>query len=318
MRILKFILPIFLLSLFTGVSLAGPYTEAGIPAYIGNEINPIFKGWATGYVNYLPTPSAESSWRTPELALGPPGETYPASPHFDVVSLGDLDQAQIDAWLSDPENNQGPGEITMTFDKPIINGDGYDFAVFENGFFVYPPTMPPKGFFELAWVDVSTDGEYYARFKGMSITPHPGVTYYPYLPTDPTDVYYFAGKHANSYDGPFEGTGFDLEDLTDDPMVISGYVDLNNINYVRIVDIPGNGDFDDSLGNPIIDPWFTWALSSTPDDNSSGFDLEAVGVINQYEPPASVPGPTWLLVPTAGILIFMGRRSFLNLYRRSY
>jgi PKD repeat protein len=49
-------------------------------------------------------------------------------------------------------------------------------------------------------------------------------------------------------------------------------VDLNSINYVRIVDIPGSGDFKDSQGNPIYDGWVTFG--------SGGLDLEAVGVIN--------------------------------------
>ncbi|AKB27733.1 Chitin binding protein [Methanosarcina siciliae T4/M] len=54
--------------------------------------------------------------------------------------------------------------------------------------------------------------------------------------------------------------------------MLNGSVDLNSINYVRIVDIPGSGDFKDSQGNPIYDGWVTWG--------SGGLDLEAVGVIN--------------------------------------
>ncbi|AKB27731.1 Chitin binding protein [Methanosarcina siciliae T4/M] len=54
--------------------------------------------------------------------------------------------------------------------------------------------------------------------------------------------------------------------------MLNGSVDLNSINYVRIVDIPGSGDFKDSQGNPIYDAWVTWG--------SGGLDLEAVGVIN--------------------------------------
>ena len=42
------------------------------------------------------------------------------------------------------------GEAIITFDRPIINGQGYDFAVFENGF--------TSTFLELAYVEVSKIG----------------------------------------------------------------------------------------------------------------------------------------------------------------
>ena len=45
------------------------------------------------------------------------------------------------------------------------------------------------------------------------------------------------------------GTPFDLSDLLSDPLVLSGAVDLNNIQYVKLVDIPGNGSFLDSQGH---------------------------------------------------------------------
>ena len=62
-------------------------------------------------------------------------------------------------------------------------------------------------------------------------------------------------------------------------------MDLNDINYVRIVDIPGSGAFTDSLGNPIYDAWHTFG--------SGGVDLEAIGVINTAAVP--VPAAVWLL-----------------------
>ncbi|MFN6048554.1 MAG: T9SS C-terminal target domain-containing protein, partial [Bacteroidota bacterium] len=40
------------------------------------------------------------------------------------------------------------GIATLTFDPPITNGDGFDFAVFENTFL--------DTFLELAFVEVST------------------------------------------------------------------------------------------------------------------------------------------------------------------
>ena len=42
--------------------------------------------------------------------------------------------------------------------------------------------------------------------------------------------------------------------LLDDPLVQSGIVDVTNINYVRLIDIIGDGTFFDSTGRPIYDP----------------------------------------------------------------
>ena len=82
---------------------------------------------------------------------------------------------------------------------------------------------------------------------------------------------------------------FDLENLVNEPSVVAGEIDLNQINFVRIVDIPGNGSFLDSEGRPIYDPW------QTPIPGSGGFDLEAIGAINTN----TVPEPTSVL----GILL---------------
>lgn len=278
---------------------AGSYTEAGVQGFIDDDVNPVFQGWATGYINYEPASGVEGDWGDPDLALGPV-----TGDNFDVVPLGDLSQSEIDAGDS-------PGEITLTFGTPIANGDGYDFVVFENGFFKYPYTTPPTGFFELAYVEVSSDGTHFARFESISLTSDPGVSSYPYLSVDPTDVYNLAGKHPNAYYftseyGACEGTGFDLEELSDNTLVLDSKVDLDNINYVRIVDIPGNGDFSDAQNNPIYDAWLTYSPFY---EDSAGFDLEAVGVIHQAETsPTVVPGPTWLLLPTALLLLILGCR----------
>jgi hypothetical protein len=53
-------------------------------------------------------------------------------------------------------------------------------------------------------------------------------------------------------------------------------VDLLNIRYVRVVDIPGSGDFLDATGAPIFDSWVT--------TGSAGFDLDAVGVLHDKLP----------------------------------
>jgi len=81
-----------------------------------------------------------------------------------------------------------------------------------------------------------------------------------------------------------------LSDIADDPNVVSGIVDINNISYVRIVDIPGSGDFYDEAieyidpdswpdwadydaNHPIYDAWLTYG--------SGGLDLEAIGVLRE-------------------------------------
>ena len=57
------------------------------------------------------------------------------------------------------------GSITLSFDPPVSNGDGWDFAVFENGF--------EDTFLELAYVEVSSDGVVFVRFDNASLTPDP-------------------------------------------------------------------------------------------------------------------------------------------------
>lgn len=151
------------------------------------------------------------------------------------------------------------GSAILTFVKPIVNGPGWDFAVFENSFL--------DTFLELAFVEVSTDGSRFVRFPSESLmdtvsqTAAFGTTY-------PEKINNLAGKYIAGF-----GTPFDLEELKD-----SAGIDLNDIRYVRIIDVIGsvNPAFcsRDSKGRKINDPW------PTPFP-SSGFDLDAVGVINQ-------------------------------------
>jgi hypothetical protein len=54
--------------------------------------------------------------------------------------------------------------------------------------------------------------------------------------------------------------------------VIAGTLNLNNVRYVRVVDIPGDGSAQDSASRPIYDPWVTFG--------SGGTDLEAIGAIS--------------------------------------
>lgn len=226
--------------------------DAAVPAMVGEASNPIFTAWASGYVNYLPSPGVSAGNDVLQNAFGPADNV--------IVSLGDLEQTQIDAGAA-------PGEIALTFGRAIYNGPGADFAVFENSTY-----YEGWGFFaELGYVEVSSNGTDFARFDSISTNDGPVG---PYGLIDGTNIYNLAGKHQSYY-----GTPFDLATLAAADAVTSGLVDLGNIRYVKIVDVPGSGDFCDSKGNPIYDAWPTFG--------PGGFDLDAVGAINTVPEPGS-------------------------------
>ena len=156
------------------------------------------------------------------------------------------------------------GNAVLTFDSPIYDGPGPDFAVFENPI----ENAQQLGFYflELGFVEVSSDGENYVRFPAISYIPEtPQVGSFGCV--EPKLIHNLAGKYA-----PLYGTPFDLEELPDDDRL-----DKNRITHVRIVDVVGTIDPNyatyDSEGHIVNDPW------PTP-FGSSGFDLDAVGVIH--------------------------------------
>jgi len=169
----------------------------------------------------------------------------------------------IELWISDSSDiyaiSLGDGGIaTLSFHVPIINGIGNDFVVFENAF--------SDTFLELAFVEVSSDGNRFVRFPSVSLT-QTDVQVGTFGLVDATKIHNLAGKYRFDY-----GTPFDLDDIKD-----SVDIDLNNINYVRIIDVIGSiqdtySTFD-SQQHKINDPW------PTP-FNTGGFDLNAVGVIH--------------------------------------
>ena len=237
-----------------------------------NYVNPIFFGWARGWTDYVRA-DGQSSFSDAALALGPV-----TGDEFNVVSLGDLTTAQI-------AGNAPVGRITLSFTDaqhpaPIRDLPGADFVVFENGVVAaYSTGGAGVGgvFAELAYVEVSSDGVNFARFPSVSLTPGTVTTneiLHRYDTLDATNIFNLAGKHVNA-SGESWGTPFDLAALANHPLVTAGTVNLNNVRYVRIVDIPGNGSFFDSalpVPHPIFDPWRTIG--------SGGFDLEAVGAIS--------------------------------------
>jgi hypothetical protein len=218
--------------------------------------------------------------------------------NYDIVSLGELDALEITAGA-------GPGRITLVFGDPcdandanhIRDGKGYDLVVFENGFLSQYSTgggsVRGQMLAEIAYVEVSSNGVDFARFSSVSLTA--GLVG-PYGTIEVSDVFNLAGKHPNCY-GVCTGTPFDLSDLAGHPLVVSSVVDINNISYVRIVDIPGSGDFNDSEAehiNPAT--WPDWAYydanhavyDAWVTTGSGGFDLEAVGVLREQEYAADI------------------------------
>lgn len=197
--------------------------------------DPAIQDWATGFVEPVQYgEEVEEEWRAPERALGPASGNAE-----EVVSLG-----------------RG-GCIVVTFEPAIRNGEGYDFAVFENA--------AADGFLELGLVEVSSDGETFARFDHAYLGQEPVESYGEH---DTTLIGSLAGKYRAGW-----GTPFDLEMLANKPEVIDGSVDLGRIGYVKIVDVKGDGSQKDSFGHPIYDPH--------PTQTSAGFDLDAIGVLDR-------------------------------------
>lgn len=150
------------------------------------------------------------------------------------------------------------GSAVLSFNGTIYDGPGPDFAVFENAF--------DDVFLELAFVEVSSDGINFFRFPATSTTPDTSQIG-AFGEVDATHLNNLAGKYRAQY-----GTPFDLSELSGTPGL-----DVNSVTHIRIVDCVGAIDTTfatfDQFSNPINDPF------PTP-FSSSGFDLEAVGVIN--------------------------------------
>lgn len=187
------------------------------------------------------------------------------------------------------------GSITVGFDEVIVDGPGDDFAVFENGFF----DDVTGGFFgELAFVEVSTNGVDFARFD---TTTWNSVPLGSFGHIDPVDYEGFAGV-----DPVGSGTGFDLGDLVGHPLVQLELLDLQDIAFVRLVDVIGDGSTTDSDENPVHDPY------PTPFP-IGGFDLDAVGVRNVPEPGSAA----MMLCGLPGLALLARRRRHSRRFARS-
>jgi hypothetical protein len=201
-----------------------------------------FVAWATDVVvtrgpQMITNPTGPlASYGNDADAVGPASMN-----HMRAVSLGD------------------GGSALVTFERPIQNGEGPDFAVFEND--------ANGGFLELAFVEVSSDGVHFVRFPATSLT-QTETQIGSFGLSDPTFINNLAGKFQVGY-----GTPFDLEELRD-----SANINIDSIVYVRVIDVIGTIDPQyatyDAFGHIVNDPWPT-------NFESSGFDLTGVGVIHQ-------------------------------------
>lgn len=254
--------PVFFLILSAGFSYGQyppPTGHTGTTAIYKDSS--VFYAWAThckvvrGYINIADTNATynglnRASFGDSTMATGIADEQ--------VVSLGD------------------GGTATLTFDTIISDQDGWDFAVFENGF--------ADNYLELGFVEVSSDGVHFVRFPSVSLTQTQAqVGTFDTL--DTRKIYNLAGKYRVDY-----GTPFDLAQLKD-----SAAIDIHHITRIRIVDVVGCIQDAyaryDSQNHKINDPW------PTP-FNTGGFDLDAVGLV--HNAPSSVNDN--LHVPQVSIL----------------
>lgn len=180
-----------------------------------------------------------------------------SNPSLGYASVGDGTMGTGKAFSNAVVSLGDGGAAICTFDHPIRNGAGFDFAVFENGF--------DDTFLEFAFVEVSSDGQNFFRFPShsQSDTVQQSASF---GSTDARKINNLAGKYRGGY-----GTPFDLQELAGKPGL-----DIERVTHVKIIDVVGSVNpayaTRDAQGNKINDPWPT----AFP---SGGFDLDAVGVI---------------------------------------
>ena len=175
------------------------------------------------------------------LGLASHGDSSAATAYADgqVVSLGDS------------------GVATYILSSPRANVAGADFAIFENSF--------SDSYLELAFVEVSSDGQRFVRFPAISLSPSLVQTG-SFGSSDPRNLYNLAGKYRADF-----GVPFDLNELKD-----STAVNIQAITHIRIVDVVGAIDSAyasfDKDGRIINDPYPTAFASG-------GFDLDALAFL---------------------------------------
>jgi len=189
------------------------------------------------------------------------------------------------------------GTVTLELANAAGDGPGTDLIVCENPFLLLETTL---SFAEACFVEVSSDNQHFARFP---------VTYGgplgPFAPFECAEMSWYKGlagvrpvitKVPGGPD-PLDvvragGDAFDFADLADDPLVLSGDVDLGNIVWVRLTDID-SGTVNDDSGKAIWDCGI---------DSISSTDIDAVIAVNNHG--NQVPGrpQVELSLDAAGLL----------------
>lgn len=247
---LRFLLLLLLIPLSAAFAQFSP--QAGLPGTTAmHRDSSAFVAWGSycsinrGWMDIADTTLGKVTSGDSSLAIGNPDGT--------LVSLGD------------------GGEAIYYFENPIIDGPGYDFAIFENGF--PDPADSNMAYLELATVSVSNDGVNYVTFQPTchidTLSQVPGFGVY----SDARLINNLAGKYINGF-----GTPFDLFEFA-----ILSSIDIWNIRYVKIKDVVGSLDeaacTRDQYFHKINDPYPTPFATG-------GFDLDAIGIIHQKYPNA--------------------------------
>jgi hypothetical protein len=294
---------------------AGPFPDYN-EGILSNDARII--GWATGWQDYIHPDSSSGGYchnnngQTDSIdnaVLGAPTDFTMNGTTKHILALGH------------------GSSITLTFGRPIPNHSGWNFAVFNNAFLDTSPALAGRGGgtnyvyynngtnlvpvvrgFNFVWckpafVDASSDATNWARLPVtylntdvlfQSSVPDSSVHW---LSQDATMIDGLAGKVISQY-----GTPFSLSVLTNDPKVLSGLVDLNNIRYIRLTDVIGDGSTTDQYGNPIYSPYYDGSqipsLVAAPDSATDGFCLRGAAILD-------VPVPTigGVRMAQAGFLI---------------
>ncbi|MEI6085718.1 MAG: hypothetical protein WCS70_15650 [Verrucomicrobiota bacterium] len=292
-------------------AMAGPFADynQGIRS---NDVR--ITGWATGWQDYI----------RPNPAGG--GYCHNNSNQLDSIDNAILG-APTDFTLNGTTKHVlalGHGaSITVSFGRAIPYRAGWNFAVFNNSFPSAAPALAERGggtnyvyyqsgtnlvpvvrgnnflWCKPAFVDASSDALNWARFPVTYLNTD--VLFQAtvadnsahWLSQDATMLDGLAGKMALQY-----GTPFALAALTNHPNVVNGSVNLDNIRYIRLTDVIGDGSTVDQYGNPIYSPYFDGtqlpALVATPDSSTDGFALRGVAIL---ETPVPTIDAAWMVQP---------------------
>jgi hypothetical protein len=176
------------------------------------------------------------------------------------------------------------GNLVLQLAMPARNGPGADLLVAENAF---AAGDFGRGFAEVAFVEVSSNGQDFARFPARYAGPpvEPGA----FGTAAIGDYENLAGATPVLFGSPAYpaadaqdvveagGDAFDLADLAGDPQVQAGRVQLGSIAFVRLVDVRSGVDAD-ATGRLIRDC------------GSGSADIDAVTAIH-HQQNAAADGP---------------------------